>query len=48
MNLSELLERGDVQNNIALQGGDIVTVPHAGIVYALGAVLRPGAICFIQ
>jgi protein involved in polysaccharide export with SLBB domain len=42
VNLSELLERGDVQNNIALQGGDIVTVPHAGIVYALGAVQRPG------
>jgi len=25
-----------------LQGGDIVTVPHAGIVYALGAVQKPG------
>jgi polysaccharide export outer membrane protein len=43
VNLSELLERGDLQNNIALQGGDIVTVPHAGVVYALGAVQRPGA-----
>lgn len=42
INLPELLERGDVRNNIALQGGDIVTVPHAGIVYALGAVQRPG------
>src|SRR5579863_971144 len=42
VNLSELLERGDAQNNIVLQGGDIVTVPHAGIVYALGAVLKPG------
>lgn len=42
VNLSELLERGDAQNNIPLQGGDIVTVPHAGIVYALGAVLKPG------
>jgi polysaccharide export outer membrane protein len=42
VNLAELLERGDTQNNIALQGGDIVTVPHAGIVYALGAVQRPG------
>jgi polysaccharide export outer membrane protein len=37
-----LLERGDTQNNIQLQGGDIITVPHAGIVYALGAVQRPG------
>jgi protein involved in polysaccharide export with SLBB domain len=43
VNLAELLERGDVQNNIALQGGDIITVPHAGIVYALGAVQHPGA-----
>ena len=42
VNLSELLERGDTQNNLPLQGGDIVTVPHAGIVYALGAVQRPG------
>lgn len=42
VNLAELLERGDTLNNIPLQGGDIVTVPHAGIVYALGAVQRPG------
>jgi polysaccharide export outer membrane protein len=42
VNLAELLERGDTQNNIPLQGGDVVTVPHAGIVYALGAVQRPG------
>ena len=42
VNLAELLERGDTQNNIQLQGGDILTVPHAGIVYALGAVQRPG------
>lgn len=42
VNLAELLERGDTQNNIQLQGGDILTVPRAGIVYALGAVQRPG------
>jgi len=42
VNLSELLERGEIQNNIPLQAGDVVTVPHAGIVYALGAVARPG------
>lgn len=42
VNLAELLERGDTANNIPLQAGDIVTVPHAGIVYALGAVQRPG------
>jgi protein involved in polysaccharide export with SLBB domain len=42
INLSELLEHGVTQNNIRLQPGDIVTVPHAGIVYVLGAVNRPG------
>lgn len=42
VNLNELLEAGDSRNNIALQGGDIVTVPHAGIVYVLGAVQHPG------
>jgi len=42
INLNELLEKGDMKNNIVLQAGDIVTVPHAGIVYVLGAVSRPG------
>jgi polysaccharide export outer membrane protein len=42
VNLSELLERGDTRSNVPLQGGDIITIPHAGIVYALGAVQRPG------
>ncbi len=42
INLSELMESGDATNNIILQAGDIVTVPHSGIVYVLGAVSRPG------
>jgi protein involved in polysaccharide export with SLBB domain len=42
VNLNELMESGDATNNIILQAGDIVTVPHAGIVYVLGAVGRPG------
>jgi polysaccharide biosynthesis/export protein len=42
VNLNELIEKGDTRNNILLQPGDIVTVPHAGIVYVLGAVNRPG------
>ena len=42
VNLADLLESGDASNNILLQAGDIVTVPHAGIVYVLGAVRRPG------
>ncbi len=42
VNLIDLMEVGDAKNNILLQAGDIVTVPHAGIIYALGAVGRPG------
>jgi polysaccharide export outer membrane protein len=42
INLNELMETGNVTNNIVLQSGDIVTVPHSGIVYVLGAVGRPG------
>ena len=42
INLNELMESGDASNNIILQAGDIVTVPHSGIVYLLGAVTKPG------
>ena len=42
VNLSQILESGDLSNNIVLLPGDVVTVPHAGIVYVLGAVSRPG------
>ena len=42
INLNQVLEAGDISSNIVLMPGDIVTVPHAGIVYALGAVNRPG------
>lgn len=42
INLGELMENGDTKNNIVLEAGDVVTVPHAGIVYVLGAVNRAG------
>jgi polysaccharide export outer membrane protein len=42
VNLSDVMETGDTKNNIALQAGDIVTVPHAGVVYVLGAVGKAG------
>jgi polysaccharide biosynthesis/export protein len=42
VNLNELMESGSALNNVVLQAGDIVTVPHAGIVYVLGAIGRPG------
>jgi polysaccharide export outer membrane protein len=42
VNLFELMEAGNTKNNITLEAGDVVTVPHAGIVYVLGAVGKPG------
>ncbi len=42
VNLNQILETGNTSSNIVLLPGDIITVPHAGIVYALGAVNRPG------
>jgi polysaccharide export outer membrane protein len=42
INLGELMESGDTKSNIILQAGDVVTVPHAGIVYVLGAVNHAG------
>jgi polysaccharide export outer membrane protein len=42
INLKDLLESGDPQFNIPVFGGDIVSVPRAGIVYVVGAVERPG------
>lgn len=42
VNLYELMESGDTSHNILLQAGDVVTVPHSGIVYVMGAVGRPG------
>jgi polysaccharide export outer membrane protein len=42
VNLNQLVENGDLANNLLLRAGDVVTVPHAGIVYILGSVGRPG------
>ena len=40
--LSDILESGDSRFNIPLIGGDVVSVPRAGIIYVVGAVARPG------
>ena len=42
INLSDILESGDSRFNITLVGGDVVSVPRAGIIYVVGAVSRPG------
>jgi polysaccharide export outer membrane protein len=42
IDLRRLLETGDPSLNIDVYAGDRVTVQHAGVVYVLGAVTRPG------
>jgi polysaccharide export outer membrane protein len=42
IDMSDLLESGDSRFNIPLIGGDVVSVPRAGIIYVVGAVTRPG------
>jgi polysaccharide export outer membrane protein len=42
INLSDILDSGDSRFNIPLVGGDVVSVPRAGIIYVVGAVTRPG------
>ena len=42
IDLNDLLDSGDSKYNIPLYGGDVVTVPHSGVIYAVGAVQRPG------
>ncbi|MCH8948294.1 MAG: polysaccharide biosynthesis/export family protein [Acidobacteria bacterium] len=40
--LKQLLASGDPQYNIPIFGGDVISVPRAGIVYVVGAVQRSG------
>jgi polysaccharide export outer membrane protein len=42
INLKELLESGNPRLNVSVYPGDSVTVPHAGIVYVVGEVRKPG------
>jgi polysaccharide export outer membrane protein len=42
INLSDVLDSGDSRFNIPLVGGDVVSVPRAGIIYVVGAVVKPG------
>jgi polysaccharide export outer membrane protein len=42
ISLSDLLESGNSTFNIPVMGGDVVSVPRAGIIYVVGAVTRPG------
>lgn len=40
--VSDLLEKGDPAFNIPVYGGDVITVPRAGIIYMVGGVTQPG------
>jgi polysaccharide export outer membrane protein len=42
IDLNDLLDSGDPKFNIPLLGGDIVSVPRAGVIYAVGAVQHAG------
>jgi len=42
ISLSDVLESANANFNIPLIGGDVVSVPRAGIIYVVGAVARPG------
>jgi protein involved in polysaccharide export with SLBB domain len=42
INLDDLVESGDSRFNIPILGGDVISVPRAGIIYVVGAVNRPG------
>jgi polysaccharide export outer membrane protein len=42
ISLSDVLESGDPRFNIPLVGGDVISVPRAGIIYVVGAVQKPG------
>jgi len=42
IDINDLLDSGDPKYNIPLLGGDVITVPRGGVVYAVGAVEHPG------
>jgi polysaccharide export outer membrane protein len=42
VDLDRLINRGDVQLNIEINGGDVVFIPEAGVFFVDGAVRKPG------
>ncbi len=43
VDLEELVKKGRTDLNMEIQGGDVIFVPEAGVVYVDGAVRKPGA-----
>jgi polysaccharide biosynthesis/export protein len=42
ISLNDLIDSGDSRFDILVVGGDVISVPHAGIIYVVGAVNHPG------
>jgi polysaccharide export outer membrane protein len=43
VDLDQLIRKGNVQQNIEINGGDVLFIPEAGVFFVDGAVKRPGA-----
>ncbi len=43
VDLDQLIKKGNVQQNIEINGGDVLFIPEAGVFFVDGAVKRPGA-----
>ncbi len=43
VDLDRLIKKGDVRQNIEINGGDVIFIPEAGVFFVDGAVKRPGA-----
>ncbi|MBR9986596.1 MAG: polysaccharide biosynthesis/export family protein, partial [Desulfosarcina sp.] len=43
IDLDQLINKGNVQQNIEINGGDVLFIPEAGVFFVDGAVKRPGA-----
>jgi polysaccharide biosynthesis/export protein len=43
VDLDQLIRKGNVQQNIKINGGDVLFIPEAGVFFVDGAVRRPGA-----
>ena len=43
VDLDQLIRKGNVQQNIEINGGDVIFIPEAGVFFVDGAVKRPGA-----
>jgi polysaccharide export outer membrane protein len=43
VDLDQLIKKGNTQQNIEINGGDVIFIPEAGVFFVDGAVKRPGA-----